>query len=263
MKSRGSTWRFAEGWRQGNDGRDGGCGQVKDSGSESGPGVVGAVGFAVMSDEHADSIILASGSPRRRELMAKAGYSFRVVPSGVDESAFAVEGMGAEEYARRLALAKARDVAGRFRESVVIGADTVVDLGGEIIGKPGGAGEAEEITRKLFGAHLGGAGGMDKGGDSGGCGIVHKVITGVAVVRLSDGTEIVDSDSTLVFVRPMTERRIAEHVRRRDWRGKAGAYSIKEHGDEFVERIEGSMANVMGLPVELLGRMLAKVSGPG
>lgn len=195
-----------------------------------------------MSDHHLLSIILASASPRRRELLMHAGYQFEVIPPDVDESRFLPAGVRADEYAERLALAKARSVAERFADRVVIGADTVVDFAGEIIGKAGDATQAEQITRKLFSAP-------------------HKVITGLAIVRLSDGTQLVASDTTTVHPRRMTAKQIAEHISGGTWRDKAGAYAIQETGDRFVERIEGSLTNVMGLPMELLERMLARVPG--
>jgi septum formation protein len=183
------------------------------------------------------SIILASASPRRRELLAQAGYEFTVVPPEIDESEISSEGMGVCEYAERLALAKAKNVAGRFPDYLIVGADTVVDFQGEIVGKPADEKDAERITRKLFSAP-------------------HKVITGVAIVRVSDGVEVVESDTTTVYPKKMTDEQIAEHIKSKSWRNKAGAYAIKECGDEFIERIEGSLTNVMGLPMELLGRMM-------
>jgi len=191
---------------------------------------------------HSLSLILASASPRRRALLAEAGYDFEVVVPDVDESAFAREGVGAEEYAERLALAKARSVAERFGDSLVLGADTVADFDGEIIGKPADSREAEEITLKLFSEP-------------------HRVVTGVAIVRLSDGTQLCKSDSTTVYPKKLTPEQIAEHINSGTWRGKAGAYAIQENGDEFVERIEGSLTNVMGLPMELLRRMLSNIPG--
>jgi septum formation protein len=185
------------------------------------------------------NLILASVSPRRRELLAEAGYEFTVVPPEIDESAFTFGRIDTCEYAEQLALAKAKEVAGRFHDSLVIGADTVVDFQGEIIGKPADAKDAERITRKLFSAP-------------------HKVITGVAIVRASDGVEIVESDTTAVYPKKLTNEQIAEHIKSRTWREKAGAYEIKENGDEFVEKIEGSLTNVMGLPMELLGRLLKR-----
>jgi septum formation protein len=185
------------------------------------------------------SVILASASPRRRELLAEAGYEFTVVPPEIDESAF--ERSETRKYAEQLALAKARDVAGEFPDCLVIGADTVVDFQGEIIGKAANEKEAEVITRKLFSGP-------------------HKVITGVAIVRMADGVEIVESETTTVYPKVLTDKQIAEHIKSGTWKGKAGAYAIQEGGDAFVERIEGSLTNVMGLPMELLGRMMGHFS---
>jgi septum formation protein len=190
--------------------------------------------------QHSSSIILASGSARRKQLLERNGYKFRVIASDIDEKAFLSEGMSPCVYAKKLALLKAKDVAGRFSDCVVIGADTVVDFNGETIGKPADEQDAELITKKLFSAP-------------------HKVITGVAIVRMSDNTEIVAADTTIVYPRDLTAEQIAEHIRSQTWKDKAGAYAIQENGDEFVERIEGSLTNVMGLPMELLQRLLEEV----
>ncbi len=172
--------------------------------------------------------------------MTEAGYEFIVVSPEVDESTFNAEKANPVEYAERLALAKAKSVAWEHPDSFVIGADTIVDFAGRIIGKAADAREAEQITGKLFSAP-------------------HKVITGVAIVRLSDGAELVQSDSTTVYPRKMTPGQIAEHIKGGSWRDKAGAYAIQETGDEFVEKIEGSLTNVMGLPMELLESLLARL----
>ncbi len=185
------------------------------------------------------SIILASASLRRRELLAGAGYEFTVVVPDINESAFSTENVDACEYAEELALAKAKKVAEKFPDYLVIGADTVADFEGQIIGKPADAKDAKRITRKLFSRP-------------------HKVITGVAVVRLSDSTEIVESDTTIVYPKKMTEEEIERHIKGGTWEGKAGAYAIQETGDEFVEKIKGSLTNVMGMPMELLQRLLKK-----
>ena len=185
-------------------------------------------------------LVLASGSPRRRQLLAEAGYEFTVSVPEIDESVFLAEGVNPCEYAARLALAKAKNVAAKFPDCLVIGADTVVDFDGEIIGKPSDAKEAEQITKKLFSKP-------------------HRVITAVAIVRESDGTELVESDSTTVYPKKMSEEQIAKHIKSKSWHDKAGAYAIQEDGDEFVERIEGSLTNVMGLPMELLGRLLGRI----
>ncbi len=172
--------------------------------------------------------------------MAQAGYRFEVVPSDVDESAFEGSTASPREHAEALALAKAQSVARRYPDALVIGADTIVDCNGQIIGKPAGAEDAEQITRKLFRAP-------------------HKVITGLALVRLCDNTQVVRSDVTIVYPRKMTEAQIAKHIAGGSWQGKAGAYAIQETGDEFVDHIEGSLTNVMGLPMELLQRLLGDI----
>lgn len=182
-------------------------------------------------------LVLASTSPRRRQLLTEAGYTFRAVPPKLDESTFPRTAESTSGYAEELALAKARSVAPDFPDSLVIGADTLCDLDGEVIGKAADARDAERITRSLFSKP-------------------HLVITGLALIRLSDGIEIVRSDVTTVYPRRLTESQIAEHVAGGAWEGKAGAYAIQEVGDEFVERIEGSFTNVMGLPMELLKQLL-------
>jgi septum formation protein len=175
--------------------------------------------------------ILASASPRRKELLEKAGYRFVVRPSNVDEDAFDNPGQDSIGHCKALALAKAKDVAEKFPDKPVLGADTVVDLEGEIIGKPADAAHAEEITRKLFSRP-------------------HKVITGLALVWRRKSIEIVEADTTVVYPKMLTETQIRAHIAGGLWQGKAGAYGIQETGDEFVERIEGSFTNVMGLPIE-------------
>jgi septum formation protein len=194
-----------------------------------------------MSQQDSVSIILASRSPRRKELLSEASYEFTTVWPDVDESDFDTEGISPCEYAERLALAKAKSVAGKFPDSLVIGADTVADFEGRIVGKPADAKDAEKITRMLFSRP-------------------HKVITAVAIVQESRGTEIVESDSTTIYPKKLTESQIAEHIKGGSWLGKAGAYAISEQ-DEFVERIEGSLTNVMGLPMELVQRLLKGLTG--
>ncbi len=183
------------------------------------------------------SFILASASPRRKELLSKAGYKFTIFPSTVDEADFAVENIESCKYAELLALEKAKDVAKKFPNKLILAADTIVDYSGEIIGKPSNKTQAEQIIRKLFSKS-------------------HKVITGLAILKLDEGIEIVQSDTTIVYPRKMTDKQISEHLQSGIWKGKAGAYAIQENGDEFVERIEGSFTNVMGMPMELTEKLL-------
>ena len=182
------------------------------------------------------TIILASVSPRRRQLLAQAGYKFKVVPSQIDESSFSAVGITPIEYAKNLALAKANDVAQKYPDFIVIGADTVVDFDGRIIGKPADAKDAEAITRMLFSRP-------------------HKVITGLAIVCKNHNVQIVEQETTIVYPKRLTDVQIAEHIASGIWRDKAGAYAIREKDDPFVDHIEGSLSNVMGMPMELLQRI--------
>ena len=185
-----------------------------------------------------NTFILASASPRRKLLLERAGYRFDIICSNIDESTFDTAGADSVDHTKQLALAKANDVAQKYPARFVLGADTVVDFNGKIIGKPEDAAHAEQITRLLFSAP-------------------HKVITGIALVNIDRSLEIVEADTTIVYPKALTEQQIAEHIRKEDWKGKAGAYGIQETGDEFVERIEGSFTNVIGLPMELIEELLA------
>jgi len=196
-----------------------------------------------MSSGQPPSLILASASPRRRQLMRDAGYEFTVVVADIDESTFPSDGIDAREFTKKLALVKAKSIARTYPDRFVIGADTVADFDGRIIGKAADAKDAELITRMLFSKP-------------------HKVVTGLAIIRLSDNTQLVESDSTTVYPKPMTAKQIARHIEGGTWRDKAGAYAIQETGDEFVEKIEGSLTNVMGMPMELLESLLERLGIP-
>ena len=193
-----------------------------------------------MSKKSQYSFILASASPRRKQLLTEAGYKFTVIRPDIDESAFSTKNVEPCEYAERLALAKAKNIAEYHPDCLVIAADTIAYFEGEIIGKPADRTDAEQITKKLFSKP-------------------HKVITGIAIVRLRDDIEINQSDTTTIYPKKLTAEQIAEHIKSGTWRDKAGAYAIQENGDEFIERIEGSLTNVMGLPMELLERLLKRL----
>lgn len=195
-----------------------------------------------MSEQCKAALILASASPRRKDLLKQAGFKFKVVPSSVDESSLKIANADPAGFAAEVALAKAIKVAGRYPAALVIGADTVVDFNGEIIGKPADAEDAERIIKLLFSAP-------------------HKVITAVAIIRIKDHTQVVETDATTVYPKKLTEQQIADYIKTSRWRGKAGAYGIRETGDEFVERIDGSITNVMGLPMELIERLLKRIAG--
>ncbi len=188
-------------------------------------------------DRTTERLILASASPRRRELMTQAGYAFDVVVADVDEAALPTAGRDPVRQAEFLALAKARDVARRYPDRIVIGADTVVDFQGRTIGKAADAADAARITRMIFSAP-------------------HRVITGLALLWVQRNIEIVRSDITIVYPRPMTPEQLDRHIAGGTWEGKAGAYAIQEGGDAFIDHIDGSFTNVIGLPMELLERLL-------
>ena len=194
-----------------------------------------------MHNKTSFQFILASKSPRRRELLKKAGYKFEVAEPLINEKDFVAEQTSPCEYAKRLAIAKAMSVAQRFQDKIVVGADTIVDFDGRIVGKAADAAQAEKIIRLLFNAP-------------------HRVITGLAIICKRKNLEIADSDTTIVYPRPMTEEQIAEHISSGVWRDKAGAYAIQENSDRFVEKIEGSLTNVMGMPMELFERLLKRIS---
>ena len=193
----------------------------------------------IKAPDNCPHFILASASPRRKLLLEQAGYEFEIVVSNTDESQYTAN--NSAELTKTLALAKASDIANANPDKLVLGSDTVVDFNGQIIGKPRDAKHAEQITRMLFSAP-------------------HDVITGVALVRKSDNTKIVKAATTKVFPNKLTEEQIVEHIRNGGWQGKAGAYGIQETGDEFVERIEGSFTNVIGLPMELIAEIFTSLS---
>jgi septum formation protein len=191
-------------------------------------------------------LILASGSPRRAEILRNAGIAFETRAADVDESRRAHE--TASEYVRRLALEKARAAAlglaldTKDAATIVIGADTVVVLiaDGEILGKPASGEEAREMLRRLSGR-------------------AHEVHTGLALVRLPDRVERVAEEITRVEFVKLSEAEIEEYVASGEPTGKAGAYAIQGLGGRYVRRIEGCYFNVMGLPLARLYAMLGEL----
>jgi septum formation protein len=188
-------------------------------------------------------LILASASPRRRELLASAGYAFAVEPAGIDEDS--LDSVDPLETARELARRKAVSVAGRHRgERVwVLGADTVVavEAGGEwhLLGKPEDASEADRFLDRLSGSR-------------------HQVVTGICV-HAPHGESLVEAERTWVTMRPIAPEERAAYVASGEWRDKAGGYAIQENADAFVTGLEeGGFDNVVGLPVARVGRLLAR-----
>jgi 23S rRNA (uracil1939-C5)-methyltransferase len=186
-------------------------------------------------------IVLASASPRRRELMARIAPEFRVYPTDVDESS--VTAKDPLEFAVTAAVLKARAAAERFPEAVVIGADTVVALGLRILGKPAGLPEAREMLRALSGRR-------------------HRVITGLAFYRRAEDRLLTGYDLTYVTFRELTDEMIEGYLAEGTFHDKAGAYAVQEVGDAFVARMKGDYDNVVGFPVEKVRQLLARFTVP-
>jgi septum formation protein len=182
--------------------------------------------------------VLASSSPRRRELLSRLGLPFEVIPSDVAEDQDKT--LAPVELAVGLATDKARSVAARLKDGLVIGADTIVVLDGEIMGKPKDEEEAFSMLSRLSGAR-------------------HSVITGIAIVDIDNGKEHKDAEITQVSMHPISEGRIRDYISRRKPFDKAGAYAVQETSDSFISKVEGSYTNVMGLPMEKLKEMLTMV----
>jgi nucleoside triphosphate pyrophosphatase len=183
-------------------------------------------------------LILASASPRRAELLTAAGFEFEVVPTDVDETPKPAEDPRA--YALRVARDKALAVQSVCRDSgsVVLSADTVVVSKGEILGKPQDSADSKRMLRLLSGG-------------------AHDVHTAV-VVRLG-AAERSDVATTRVWFGALTEPDIAWYVASGEPEGKAGAYAIQGRAARFIERIDGSWSNVVGLPVAVVHRLLAEL----
>lgn len=180
-------------------------------------------------------LVLASSSPRRRELLGRLGVPFLIDPSSADETP--LPGEQAEALAARLALAKAREVAARHAQGLVIGADTVVFRQGRLFGKPGDAAEAMEMLHAL------------RGGP-------HLVVTGLAVVRAEDGVMRTAAVPATVTMRPYSDTEIAAYVATGDPLDKAGAYGAQGRGGRLIARIDGPFLTVVGLPLEELLSLL-------
>lgn len=193
-------------------------------------------------------LVLASASPRRRELLARTGLGFEVEPAGVDEDlAGQPEPL---EAARILAERKARSVAVRHAGGVfVLGADTVVALerrpgAWQLLGKPATPRDAAGMLRALSGTR-------------------HAVVTGLCVVRAGDQAAFLDAERTWVSMRELAPREIEDYVAGGEWRDKAGGYAIQESADRFVTALEGGgFDNVVGLPVARALALLRTAGAP-
>jgi septum formation protein len=186
-------------------------------------------------------IVLASSSTRRAEILRAAGFDFEIVPADVNESLLPNE--SAEKMVNRLALAKVRTVASRCQPrepEIILGADTVVLLGDQILGKPGSSKRAREMLLGLRGRD-------------------HCVITGVAALALPSQDSLAGVETTRVWFAQMTDAEIDTYVATGEPLDKAGAYAIQGLASRFILRIEGCYFNVVGLPIAKVSEMLRQL----
>jgi septum formation protein len=184
--------------------------------------------------EKETKIILASASPRRAELLRALGVDFELAPSQVHERPHPDE--APPDYIIRIARAKVIAVARKVESGLIIGADTIVVLDGQLLGKPEDEEDAKRMLRSLSGRW-------------------HAVMTGVALYEASSRREVADYEKTLVRFAQLTEKEIEWYVRSQEPMDKAGAYGIQALGGLFVEEIAGNYYNVVGLPLPLIYRL--------
>ena len=181
-------------------------------------------------------LTLASQSPRRAEILKTVGWDCSAIPANIDESR--LNGEDAFAYVKRLAQTKAQTVAAKVSAGLVLGADTVVVSGPEILGQPRDEDDARRMLRLLSGKW-------------------HEVVTGVAIVHVDQpGEPLVTQETTRVRFAEMSADEIDWYVATGEPRGKAGAYAIQGKGALFIKEIEGDYLNVVGLPIRLVFEML-------
>ncbi|MCR4316596.1 MAG: Maf family protein [Planctomycetes bacterium] len=182
------------------------------------------------------AIVLASASPRRKELLALLGVEFSIDPSGAAEDNDSA--LSPVENCRKHAVNKAKEVFSRHPDCLVIGSDTIATIDQDVIGKPKDRDDAKRILRRLSGTS-------------------HEIVT--AVCMISQNEYRLEHEISAVIMRPLEDREIDEYVASGEADDKAGAYAIQEKGDKFVVRYEGSYSNIVGLPVNLTSRMLLSI----
>ena len=194
-----------------------------------------------MADHPTIRLTLASGSPARRELLQRAGYPFTVLPANVEEP----DGAGVTDirrFVQQVAWLKAAAVAPRLADGVVLAADTVGWIDGQVIGKPADEADARRILRLLGGRE-------------------HELWTGVVLWRRPDDVQLAWQECSRVFFKQLSEEELSGYLATRTWQGCSGAYAIQEQNDPFVQVTAGSVSNVIGLPLETTARLLQQFAG--
>jgi len=182
-----------------------------------------------------EKLVLASGSPRRAEILERAGWPHEIIVAGIDETVLPNEEPVA--YVQRLARSKAEAVASRLEEGLVLGADTTVVVANQILGQPVDDADARRMLQLLNAKW-------------------HDVLTGVAVVRVGGETRVAHEKTRVRFAE-MSEKEIDWYIATREPFGKAGAYGIQGKAALFIEEIEGDYFNIMGLPIRLVYELSA------
>ncbi len=183
-------------------------------------------------------IILASQSPRRKDLLAAMGVEFTVLPSNFDEKLD--DSRSPEVVAIELAVGKATDVAEKFPEAIVIGSDTIVTINSRQLEKPRDTAEAYDMLELLSGTH-------------------NEVTTSLAVICKADGTLLTGADTTKVYFKPYNQQAVKAYVETGDGLDKSGGYGIQSGAAPLIDHIEGRYDTVVGLPTHLLADFLAQV----
>ena len=192
----------------------------------------------MLSNQHLrEKLVLASSSPRRKELLDAAGWPYEAIVAGIDESLKPDEEPA--RYVQRLARSKAEAVAVRLQSGLVLGADTTVVVENQILGQPMDDDDARRMLNLLKGRW-------------------HEVLTGVAAVRVG-GETTVGYETTRVRFAEMTAKEIDWYIATGEARGKAGAYGIQGAAGLFIEEIQGDYFNIVGLPIRLVYEMTARV----
>jgi septum formation protein len=181
-------------------------------------------------------LILGSSSPARRWLLERAGYQFEIKPANIDEPTHAGY-PGPRHLVQHIAWLKAAAVAPSISEGVVLAADTVGWLDGQVLGKPADEADARRILRFLGGR-------------------IHELWTGVCLWRRPDDVQTAWQERTLVRFKALSDAELDGYIASRQWENNAGAYAIKEDGDPHIEIVEGSITNVIGLPMETLNHLM-------
>jgi septum formation protein len=183
-------------------------------------------------------IILASNSPRRKELLEQSGIKFEIVPSGFEENMSLK--LSNTKLAKKLAYGKAKDVADRLKKGIIIGCDTFITISEKRIGKPKNKKDAERILNFISGKWI-------------------NVYSGIAIIDAKNKKRTIDYELSKVKIKKMTSEEIKWYLKTNEWRGKAGAFAIQGKGSIFIEKINGCYFNIVGLPLNNLYKNLKKL----